>query len=74
MVGVDMTAEQLEVANRHVDHHMKLFGYSTPNVKFVQGFIEDLEAAGIESESVDVVIFNCVINLSPDKTRVFKGS
>jgi SAM-dependent methyltransferase len=38
------------------------------NVEFRQGFIEDLP---VESNSVDVVISNCVINLSPDKSKVF---
>jgi arsenite methyltransferase len=70
VIGVDMTKEQLEVAQRHVDHQTKAFGFSRPNVSFRQGFIEDLAGAGIEDESVDVVISNCVVNLSPDKGRV----
>jgi arsenite methyltransferase len=71
VIGIDMTENQLAVANRHVDYHTKQFGYSTPNVKFVKGYIEDLETAGVASNSVDVVISNCVLNLSPDKSRVF---
>ncbi len=71
VIGVDMTPEQLEVAERHVDYQMGRFGYSSPNVEFKQGYIEDLAAAGIEDNSVDVVISNCVINLSPDKPAVF---
>lgn len=35
-----------------------------------QGYIEYLDQAGIEDESQDMVISNCVINLSPDKPRV----
>lgn len=71
VVGVDMTAEQLEVARKHVDWHTSRYGYSQPNIEFKQGYIEDLEGAGIASNSIDAVVSNCVINLSPDKRRVF---
>lgn len=71
VIGVDMTAEQLAVARRHVDWHTARYGYRAPNVEFRQGYIEDLEGAGIASGSVDVVVSNCVVNLSPDKGRVF---
>lgn len=70
VIGVDMTAEQLNVARRHRDSQTRRFGFSTPNVDFRQGFIEDLAALGICDNSVDVVVSNCVINLSPDKERV----
>ena len=71
VIGVDMTAEQLEVARRHVDWHTRRYGYATPNVEFKQGYIEDLDGAGIASNSIDAVVSNCVINLSADKGRVF---
>lgn len=71
VIGVDMTNEQLSVALRHIDGQMERFGFSNPNVEFRHGFIEDLAGAGIEDDSVDVVVSNCVINLSPDKRRVF---
>lgn len=71
VIGVDMTEEQLEVGRRHVDSQMKIFGYNSPNVDFRRGYIEDLRTANIEDNSVDVVISNCVINLSPDKSSVF---
>ena len=71
VIGIDMTAEQLAVARRHVDWHATRYGYAKPNVEFRQGYIEDLEGAGIASNSIDVVVSNCVINLSPDKGRVF---
>jgi ubiquinone/menaquinone biosynthesis C-methylase UbiE len=71
VIGVDMTEEQLAVARRNLDSQMECFGYTTPNVEFHQGYIEDLVALGIEDHSVDVVISNCVINLSPDKHSVF---
>ena len=71
VIGIDMTDEQLSVANQHIGWHMNQFGYKTPNVDFRKGYIEDLKAAGIEDNSIDVVISNCVINLSPDKDKVF---
>jgi arsenite methyltransferase len=72
VIGVDMTSEQLEVANRHADAQMKKFGFGRTNVQFKSGYIEDLKSLGIEDNSVDVVISNCVINLSPDKKAVFR--
>lgn len=70
VVGIDMTAEQLSVANKYMGYHMDKFGYSEPNVLFKKGFIEDLSF--LEDGSVDVVVSNCVINLSSDKEAVFK--
>ena len=71
VIGVDMTDEQLSAANQYIGWHMDRFGYKKPNVEFVKGYIEDLKTAGIEDNSVDIVISNCVINLSPDKEKVF---
>jgi ubiquinone/menaquinone biosynthesis C-methylase UbiE len=71
VIGVDMTTEQLEVARRYQLEQAQRFGYRQSNVEFVQGYIEDLAAAGIAAGSVDVVISNCVINLSPRKDLVF---
>jgi len=71
VIGVDMTDEQLDVAQRNLDSQMARFGYQKPNVDFRKGYIEDLEALEIPDNSVDVVMSNCVINLSPDKRAVF---
>ncbi len=71
VIGVDMTEEQLSVAHRNLDTQMERFGYASPNVEFRHGYMEDLRAAGIADHSVDVVMSNCVINLSPDKEAVF---
>lgn len=71
VIGVDMTDEQLSVANQHVGWHMDKFGYKKPNTEFVKGYIEDLQSAGIKDNSIDIVISNCVINLSPNKEKVF---
>lgn len=71
VIGVDMTDEQLDVAKRHVDYHRQKFGYGKSNVQFLKGYIEDLETAGVKSNSIDLVVSNCVTNLSPNKERVF---
>ena len=63
VIGVDMTAEMVEKAQRTASRR----GYS--NVEFRMGEIEDLP---LNNESVDVIISNCVINLSPDKLATFK--
>ncbi|MFO3718058.1 methyltransferase domain-containing protein [Anaerococcus sp. ENR1011] len=72
VIGVDMTDSQLEIANKYQDEMAEKFGYSKSNVEFHKGYIEDLKSIGIEDESIDVVISNCVINLSPFKEEVFK--
>eukprot|EP00455_Lapot_gusevi_P004494 TRINITY_DN1185_c0_g3_i1.p1 TRINITY_DN1185_c0_g3~~TRINITY_DN1185_c0_g3_i1.p1 ORF type:complete len:355 (-),score=83.02 TRINITY_DN1185_c0_g3_i1:67-1131(-) len=73
VTGLDMTEEQLGVARSHVDEYMQTLGYSQPNITFKQGYIENIAAAGIADESVDLVISNCVVNLSPDKRSVLQG-
>lgn len=65
-----MTPEQLEVARRHQAWHAEKFGFF--NTEFKEGFIENLKDAGIEDNSIDIVISNCVVNLSPNKTEVFR--
>lgn len=70
VIGVDMTDEQLEVARAHVAQQMRAFGFAVPNVDFRQGYIENLRELGIGDNAIDVVISNCVINLSPDKAAV----
>merc|ERR1711934_305656 len=72
VVGVDMTQEQLDVANKHIDFHTNAFGFSKPNVEFKHGYIEKLDELDLADNSFDVVISNCVINLSPDKDAVLR--
>lgn len=74
VVGVDMTAEQLEVANRHLEYHYNKFGYAQSNVKFYNGYIERLDELDLADHYFDVIISNCVVNLSPDKEAVFKNA
>jgi len=70
-IGVDMTDEQLDVARKHLDTQMMRFGYSRPNIEFKKGYIENLKKIGIKDNSIDIVMSNCVINLSMDKRKVF---
>jgi ubiquinone/menaquinone biosynthesis C-methylase UbiE len=63
VIGVDMTPEMLEKARENA----RKGGYA--NVEFRLGEIENLPVA---DGSVDVIISNCVINLAPDKKRVFR--
>jgi arsenite methyltransferase len=63
VIGVDMTEEMVDKAKSIARDHVYL------NVEFRLGEIENLPA---EDESVDVIISNCVINLSPDKSKVFQ--
>ena len=72
VVGVDMTEEQLEVAARHRAYHREAFGFARDNVEFRLGYIEHLEQLGLEDASFDVVVSNCVVNLSPDKDAVLR--
>ncbi len=66
-IGVDMTDEMLAVAEENRPRVAEALGYDV--VEFKQGFLEDIP---LESKSVDLITSNCVINLSPDKPRVFE--
>lgn len=74
VVGVDMTDEQLATAEAHIGWHMQRFGYGRANVRFLKGYIERLSELGLEPRSFDVIVSNCVINLSVDKLAVLKGA
>jgi len=62
-IGVDMTKEMIDKAKRIATNH----GYQ--NVEFRLG---EMESLPVEDEYVDVIISNCVVNLSPDKSKVFQ--
>lgn len=66
-IGVDMTAEMLAKARKNIAHYQTQTGLD--NVEFRLGEIEHLPIA---DASVDVIISNCVINLSPDKRQVWR--
>jgi arsenite methyltransferase len=62
VIGVDMTPEMIERAQSSAKR------LNIQNVEFRQGYLEELP---VESNTVDVIISNCVINLAPDKSKVF---
>jgi len=70
ILGIDMTEEQLAVALKHEDYHAEKFGYSQKNTEFRQGYIEKLDQLDLPDNSFDIIVSNCVINLSPDKEAV----
>ncbi len=70
VIGVDMTEEQLAVANKHIDYHKEKFAYKYANVQFVKGNIDALDELNFEDESFDLIISNCVINLALNKQKV----
>mmetsp|Transcript_29592 Transcript_29592/g.28321 ORF Transcript_29592/g.28321 Transcript_29592/m.28321 type:complete len:361 (+) Transcript_29592:103-1185(+) len=67
VVGVDFTEDQLKVARDTETWHMEKFGYKKSNVEFLSSFIESMP---LEDQSFDVIVSNCVVNLSPDKKAV----
>jgi len=67
VIGIDMTPEMLAKARKNVEHYRQHTSLS--NVEFRLGEIEHLPVA---DASVDVVLSNCVINLSPDKPQVWR--
>ncbi len=62
VIGVDMTPEMIERARSSAKR------LNIRNVEFRQGYLEELP---VDANSVDVIISNCVINLAPDKSKVF---
>ena len=67
VIGVDMTPDMISKARRNLDEYRRHSGLD--NVEFRLGEIENLPIA---DASVDVVISNCVLNLSPDKPQVWR--
>ena len=70
IVGVDMTDAQLAVANNNIEYHREKFGYRKTNVEFIKGNIDELELLNLQEESFDLIVSNCVINLTKDKQKV----
>lgn len=66
VIGVDMTDQMLEVAAQSKKIVAQNLGYDV--VEFKRGYLENIPA---QDRSVDLVTSNCVINLSPDKKKVF---
>jgi len=62
VIGVDLSEEMIKLARENVEKM---------NVKNVEFRLGDMESLPVEDETVDVIISNCVINLAPDKQKVF---
>src|SRR2546426_8091067 len=69
VVGIDMTDEMLAIARRNAPIAAANLGYASSNGEFRKGMVE---AMPVEDGSIDLIISNCVINLAPDKRKVFR--
>ena len=69
VIGVDMTDEMLDIARNAAAAVATNLGYTRSNVEFRKGKAEMLP---VEDRTIDLIISNCVINLAPDKQRVFR--
>jgi ArsR family transcriptional regulator len=63
VIGIDMTEQMIALARKNAKK------YKFENVEFRLGDIENLP---VDDSSIDIIISNCVINLAPDKSKVFK--
>jgi arsenite methyltransferase len=74
VIGIDMTEEQLKVANDNIDYHRKMFGFANSNIKFLKGQLEKLDELKLPKNSFDLIISNCVINLCLNKEKVLRDA
>ncbi len=69
VIGIDMTETMLDIARRNAPIVARNLGHAHPITEFRKGMAD---AMPVENDTVDLVISNCVINLAPDKRRVFR--
>jgi arsenite methyltransferase len=69
VIGIDMTDTMLEIARKNASVVATNLGYSDSNVEFRKGLAD---AMPVENDTIDLIISNCVINLAPDKRKVFR--
>lgn len=69
VIGIDMTDTMLEIARKHAAVVAANLGYPASNVEFRKGMAD---AMPVEDGTIDLMISNCVINLAPDKRKVFR--
>jgi len=68
VIGIDMTDTMLDIARRYAPVVARNLGYPSSNVEFRKGMAEAMPVA---DDNIDLIISNCVINLAPDKHKVF---
>lgn len=69
VIGIDMTDTMLEIARKNAPIVASNLGYAIPNVEFRKGMAD---AMPVHDDTIDLIISNCVINLAPDKRKVFR--
>jgi arsenite methyltransferase len=69
VIGIDMTDTMLEIARKNAAVVAANLGYSASNVEFRKGLAD---AMPVDDATIDLIISNCVINLAPDKRKVFR--
>jgi ubiquinone/menaquinone biosynthesis C-methylase UbiE len=73
VIGIDMTDGQLAIARKYTNEFcQETLGYTSNNLQFIKGYIEMLPDY-VPLASIDLVISNCVVNLSPRKDQVLQG-
>ena len=68
VIGIDITDAMLDIARRNAPLVTANLGYASLNVEFRKGLADALP---VQDNTIDLIISNCVINLAPDKRRVF---
>ena len=68
VIGIDMTDTMLQIARRNAPTVAATLGYASSNVEFRKGLAD---AMPVNDNTIDLIISNCVINLAPDKRKVF---
>ena len=69
VIGIDMTDTMLEIARRNAPLVASNLGYTSSNIEFRKGMAD---AMPVNDDTIDLIISNCVINLAPDKRKVFR--
>ncbi|TSK49655.1 Arsenite methyltransferase [Bagarius yarrelli] len=57
VTGIDMTEDLIQTSRKYIQYHQECFGYARPNTQFVHGYMEKLCEAGIQDDSLDVVVY-----------------
>ena len=73
VLGIDMTTKQLNIAKKYLDEHCELNNFKKSNIEFKQGYIELLPQLNLKNNYYDIIVSNCVINLSCNKEMVLKN-